>query len=837
MRTPTWIRLFACSPAIALLVSCGGGGGGTSQPSPTVTISISPKSIAATVQDQIQFSSSVASSTSDTSIRWTASGGVISGTGLYVAPSTPGDYVITAVSNANSSAVATASVHVVAAPAISAFNAQSGFLWLGASTTLHLAYQNGTAVLDPGGQTVASGSDVAIQPTQTTTYTLTVTNEVGRAARQTISVQVLAPGLFTLDWGGPPVLSYDATTLPDGKVFILSATPQVFDPASGTLTPTPVPSWAPAFSSHAVLLSDGRLVIAAAGHAPMLYSEASNTYLPSFPNSLPGQFLSAAVLLPMGKILCCTDVGVYLLDTGAGTVQAASTPAFPIYSATKVPLLDGRVLFAVTYPNTRYETYDPADGNFHELAITGPSVNNIAAGIALKSGKVLIVGQDDNGNDYKSATLLNLSTGTAQRTGNTQISRDMGSALVQLQDGRVLLIGGVGGTTSTGPDRTPIRQAEIYNPATGCFTATAQTDTGMDAPIAAPLPDGRVLVLGSGSLEIFTPQGDSRPKPVTGHFASAPGLTVSRTHFSILRLSDGKALAVGGTIGSNSSKVVECYDPAANAWVRLGDLATARSEPDLCLLSDGKVLVFGGGGGWNTPDALSEVYDPSAGTTQPLAYAEMSTQGQPALLTSNGKVLIFHGPLGTLLYDPQAQTFALGPQTIYDHSGGGTATLLGNGKILVAGGSQPLISQSEIYDPASNGFSPTPPFGAPIAGDPRVNALVSLPNGNALAVGSSNMVFKTQDSMFVSSGSSNGAGLAGNVAPVGDGRMLFLVPMGSAPTTVFDPSGNGGLGVFTAGPTIPAGLGVGSVPVRLGDGSTLFVDPIASSTTFLRYIP
>ena len=82
-----------------------------------------------------------------------------------------------------------------------------------------------------------------------------------------------------------------------------------------------------------------------------------------------------------------------------------------------------------------------------------------------------------------------------------------------------------------------------------------------------------------------------------------------------------------------------------------------------------------------------------------------------ATLLPNGKVLIAGGSFlsSTELYNPATNTFAAGPSMSAGRSFP-TATLLPNGKVLIAGGSFNISSSgalatAELYDPVANTFT------------------------------------------------------------------------------------------------------------------------------------
>jgi len=89
-----------------------------------------------------------------------------------------------------------------------------------------------------------------------------------------------------------------------------------------------------------------------------------------------------------------------------------------------------------------------------------------------------------------------------------------------------------------------------------------------------------------------------------------------------------------------------------------------------------------------------------------------------ATLLNNGKVLVAGGlddngnALATAeLFDPTSGTF-VPTGTMVNVRDGGTATLLKNGKVLVTGGSngnptEGILATAEIYDPVNGSFAPT----------------------------------------------------------------------------------------------------------------------------------
>ena len=144
----------------------------------------------------------------------------------------------------------------------------------------------------------------------------------------------------------------------------------------------------------------------------------------------------------------------------------------------------------------------------------------------LPNGKVLLAGgaSADFGT-FSIAELYDPSTDTFTATANMTIAR-AGHTATLLPDGTVLLAGGqfMGGIAS----------AELYNPATGTFSATGNMTTGRFWQAATLLPDGTVLMsggLGSGydslaSAELYntgcSASNCSTPPPIPGNRRSPP---------------------------------------------------------------------------------------------------------------------------------------------------------------------------------------------------------------------------------------------------------------------------------------------------------------------------
>jgi len=201
---------------------------------------------------------------------------------------------------------------------------------------------------------------------------------------------------------------------------------------------------------------------------------------------------------------------------------------------------------------------------------------------------------------------------------------------------------------------------------------------------------------------------------------------------------DTATLLPNGKVLTTVRSTAELYDPSTGTFTATGDMTTAPSSDTATLLPNGKVLIAGGENRSGSSLASAELYDPSTGTFTATATGEMTILGFPltappisafglpptATLLPDGRVLIAACGAATELYDPVTGTFSLtgamvtfNPTTETDTNrgvgcDGPTATLLTNGKVLLAGGDAefyypPGSASAELYDPSTGTFTVT----------------------------------------------------------------------------------------------------------------------------------
>jgi N-acetylneuraminic acid mutarotase len=173
-------------------------------------------------------------------------------------------------------------------------------------------------------------------------------------------------------------------------------------------------------------------------------------------------------------------------------------------------------------------------------------------------------------------------------TSNMTVAR-YGHAQVTLATG-ALAAGGSDGTNV-------LASAELYNAASGKWTATGSMTQARESFPAVVLSNGKVLVSGGLGASSIVLSAAELYDPATGAWSSAGVLSVARYGHTATLLQSGKVLVTGGCTVSNCSTytpVNELYDPVANSWSTTGNLTTARYSHTAVRLKTGKVLAIGG---------------------------------------------------------------------------------------------------------------------------------------------------------------------------------------------------------------------------------------------------
>src|ERR1700722_2322694 len=208
-----------------------------------------------------------------------------------------------------------------------------------------------------------------------------------------------------------------------------------------------------------------------------------------------------------------------------------------------------------------------------------------------------------------------------------------------------------------------------------------------------------------------------------GNKVEALAMTTPRANAAAIRLRDGRVLICGGTATGEIGGVLssaELYDPVARTFTPTGSMTVPRTGQTITMLRDGRVLLTGGdkNAGFRSQLASAEIYDPGSGAFTATGSMSTPREGHTATMLRDGRVLVAGGsPNGIQatdsaeIYDPSSGSFSR-TGNLHQPRVAHVAALLGTGEVLIAGGGRGGMpggyisyDTAEEYDPVRGRFT------------------------------------------------------------------------------------------------------------------------------------
>jgi hypothetical protein len=357
------------------------------------------------------------------------------------------------------------------------------------------------------------------------------------------------------------------------------------------------------------------------------------------------------------------------------------------------------------------QVWNPSTNTF--TTQTAPDSIFCSGMVQLPDGRVLVVGGfgglSTGQQGIVDTTIFDPATSTWSRVADMHYPRWYPD-LTELADGRYVAISGNSTSPSTWAD-TP----EVYIPSSNTWTVLSNVNTSQihdeEYPFSYLAPNGNVFTIGPGEDKSFFLNVQNQTWNQVG--GSSGVLNGSSVMYR-----PGKVLYSGGTNAQTSSSpanataaMIDLTAPTP-AWQQIAPMNSARVYHTLTMLADGTVLAVGGEPTWGQTGTTettggvlpSEIWNPSTGTWS-VAASTGVTRGyhSTAVLMPDGTVLVAGSGHANPGYPGQSSAQSYSPPYLFK-------------------GARPTISSA----PAATTYGATIPVSTPDAASISAVNLVSL---------------------------------------------------------------------------------------------------------------
>jgi hypothetical protein len=317
-----------------------------------------------------------------------------------------------------------------------------------------------------------------------------------------------------------------------------------------------------------------------------------------------------------------------------------------------------------------------------------------------------------------------------------------------------------GGTTVTQDIRVSV---------TGPGTFESLPQPSEQVQDAVVLPDGRVFFTSQQRAYYFD--------PATRQFSSGAALTQFPTRFLTL-LTNGRVMMVSPFVNIGCS-LAQIYDPANDSYRSTGNLGCLPGIPVQAMtLRDGRVLVRA------DPRFPGDVPGITIWDGQMFASSvtpRPALAGTRGVLLADGRVL-FPRPSGSEIFTPGADVFSTSTASFADRGPNDSRVNLPDGRLFIGGGAININQPAELYDPNADsvalGFSQDTP-------NLHGQGAALLASGKVLIAGGSgyatSLIFDPATRLFTRTGGLQTPRYFALARTLNDGRVLVLGGCGFTP--------------------------------------------------------
>jgi hypothetical protein len=464
-------------------------------------------------------------------------------------------------------------------------------------------------------------------------------------------------------------------TAPSGDQFNLAIV-ELLAPGTSSSTPPTVSMIAPALNATVT----GRATVAA--------NATDQTAVAGVQFLLDGNNLGSEVLAAPWSITWDTTS----VAAGAHTLSAIARNS------------SGQTTTATAITVTVDNSGNPAIVGSWSSPVTIPTV---AVNLILTANNKLLFYEDGASPtlwDYINNTFTNIST-------NADL---FCSGHAMLGDGRILMVGGFGGSGT----QMGIPNAEIFDPAAKSWTAAPKMSFSRWYPTATTLSDGRVLVTAGWQTSPHTNAGIPEIyDPTTNSWTQLPTANNPfETYPFIFQLQDGRILHVGGTEFATNTDIL---DLTTQKWTvidpRVLDGASANMYlPGKIVKAGSATDSQGSGPSANTTFVLdmsqpSPAWQQTPGMAYARSFMNLTTLPDGSVLATGGETdknggVIANAIFAAEMWSPQTQTWTTMASMHTPREYHSTALLLPDGRVVESGmgadfGNVPDEMSAEFYSP------------------------------------------------------------------------------------------------------------------------------------------